>query len=339
MGDPNPLWREPAYARTTRWGSVIAPPTFNRAIAETNYFEDPPPQIRGWNPFFGGTKHTYFRVIRPGDQFRVTDKYLGYEEKTKPGKAYRLFTHTAQRSYINQRDEVVCVTTANEIIQAAYPGDMKPKPEAEKAEPKAPHHYTKEELDMIHQAYDEELEGKWRRGSDVLYWEDVSVGEELRPVIKGPLDVADSAAFGWLISMNFLGAFAVKWQYLRNDLARCPIDPETGEYQHVISWHYSDKIARQMGVARAHSFGAQNEANLAHVITNWMGDDGFVTQLEVRHRAIKFFGDMNYIKGKVTKKYVENGEHLVDLEVWGENQDAVVNTTGKATVKLVSRED
>lgn len=26
VGDPNPLWRDPAYARSTRWGGIIAPP-------------------------------------------------------------------------------------------------------------------------------------------------------------------------------------------------------------------------------------------------------------------------------------------------------------------------
>jgi acyl dehydratase len=27
LGDDNPLWRDAEYARTTRWGTIIAPPT------------------------------------------------------------------------------------------------------------------------------------------------------------------------------------------------------------------------------------------------------------------------------------------------------------------------
>ena len=44
-GDPNPLWHDTAYGRTTRWGSMIAPPTLNRVIAETHYFDQPPPLL------------------------------------------------------------------------------------------------------------------------------------------------------------------------------------------------------------------------------------------------------------------------------------------------------
>lgn len=28
MGDPNPLWQDEKYARRTRWGGLIAPPTY-----------------------------------------------------------------------------------------------------------------------------------------------------------------------------------------------------------------------------------------------------------------------------------------------------------------------
>ena len=39
-------------------------------------------------------------------------------------------------------------------------------------------------------------------------------------------------------------------------------------------------------------------------------------------------------RGKVTKKYEENGERLVDLEVWTENPKGKRTTPGTATVKL-----
>jgi hypothetical protein len=39
----------------------------------------------------------------------------------------------------------------------------------------------------------------------------------------------------------------------------------------------------------------------------------------------------------VSRKFVEDGEHLVELSVWGENQDAVVHTKADVVVKLVSK--
>ena len=53
-----------------------------------------------------------------------------------------------------------------------------------------------------------------------------------------------------------------------------------------------------------------------------------------------FFGDMTYVKGKVAKKYIdEDGDHVVLVNVWGENQDGVLHTKTDYVVKLVSREE
>ena len=60
-------------------------------------------------------------------------------------------------------------------------------------------------------------------------------------------------------------------------------------------------------------------------------------KLALQHRRTRFFGDMAYIKGKVTGKRIENGEHVVDLDVRMENQDGLITTLGTATVRLISR--
>jgi hypothetical protein len=68
-----------------------------------------------------------------------------------------------------------------------------------------------------------------------------------------------------------------------------------------------------------------------------MGDDGFVKSMDSQDRRMVFFGDMTFVKGQVARKFVEDGEHLVELNVWGENQDGVVHTKSDFIVKLVSR--
>jgi hypothetical protein len=42
-------------------------------------------------------------------------------------------------------------------------------------------------------------------------------------------------------------------------------------------------------------------------------------------------------KGKVIKKYIEGGKHLVDCEIWLENAQGEKTTPGSATVMLPSR--
>ena len=65
-----------------------------------------------------------------------------------------------------------------------------------------------------------------------------------------------------------------------------------------------------------------------------MGDDGFLKSLYCEYRRFNVYGDIQFIKGKVTKKYELNGEHLVDMDAWAENQRGEITAPGKATVIL-----
>ena len=88
----------------------------------------------------------------------------------------------------------------------------------------------------------------------------------------------------------------------------------------------------------ANSAGAQNEMMLTQAVTDWMGDDAFVMSVDSQDRKMVFFGDITYVKGKVTKKYIdEDGQHLIEIEVNGENQDHVVHTRSVYVVKLICK--
>lgn len=337
MGDPDPLYIDPAYGRHTRWGTMIAPPSFARAIGEPGYW---PRQsnLPGWAIFYGGTQYNQYKTIRPGDRFHIIDKYLGYVDKSRPGAIYKLYEHLSERTYLNERDEVMVKAIGNEITTVTYPSDIAKYQQNQYANRKR-RRYTKKELDDLHRHYEDELAGKFRRGENIRYWEDVTVGEAMPTIIKGPLSIGDAVAWMGGCGGAVYGSFAVSWDSLRHDLGHAPVDRETGEYHQAIVWHYLDEIAQQSGLPYAHSFGAQNEANIAHSVANWMGDDGFCTKLYLQHRAVNFFGDMNFVNGKVLKKYVENGQHLVDLDMATTTQDGIVVTKGTVTVRLVSRED
>ena len=56
-----------------------------------------------------------------------------------------------------------------------------------------------------------------------------------------------------------------------------------------------------------------------------------------RLKRFNIVGDTHWMKGKVTKKYIVNGEHLVDIECWGENQRGEITLPGSATVRLPSK--
>lgn len=344
IGDPNPLWRDPCYGRKSRWGSLIFPPVGEVCVAE--YPGWPPmPEIPGWQQHPYGMDRRYFQMMRPGDEFRCVDKEHGIEEV--PGakgmvdeerlKNHRVFLSTMSRAFINQRDEVACVITSHLRSVARYPGEEEAIPD------KKVHRVTQEEMDMYHNAYDEELEGKWRRGNQIRYWEDTQVGEELHPLILGPYDLHDSMSFTMALG-ELCRSYAVKWAFIKNGQAHGAIDSylkdrETGA-EVAGARHYLDWAAQETDrVPLWFNFDCQMEANLAHLVTNWMGDDAWVRKLQYKWSGRKYHGDLAFINGKVVKKYIANGEHLVDIEATDDDQDGVRSRACLATVRLVSKEN
>jgi hypothetical protein len=333
MGNPDPMYTDPDYGKYTRYASMIAPPTF------INRFGGSPPRLNGpdfpgGNEFEGGESFDYSmnRVVKPGDQIHTVIKYLGYTEKTNPAKLYRLFLLQSETTCFNQRQEIVCKMGGKAMFQLTYPGDIEAMgSDMFKGREKKPH-FSKEELNKLHAWYDDELAGKHRQGAEILYWEDVKEGAEMPMVWEGPLQITD-------VPMGGMGAFACGWAGVSKELDRALIDPETGEYQGGVVWHYNDAMAQVAGLPRAQGFGGQSQSGLAHLVCNWMGDDGWVKRFDAQMRGVRLYGDMMYIRGNVGRKYIEDGEHVVDLDFRGETQDGVLIAKGSATVKLISRED
>jgi acyl dehydratase len=331
IGDTNPLWRSEEYAKNTRYGGIIAPPRFLDCIAPPSGMGMGFPNfgVPGMNPLNRGSNHKWFKVVRAGDEFTVEDRYSGVKEVTKKDRPMpRLFLFGGQRKYINQRDEVVAIVEGGAIVVGSGP-DLKGTDPAFAGIKR--HQYTKEEFEEIDRAYDAEK----RLGVEVRYWEDVNEGDDLPPLVKGPLTVMDSVAF--FHAIGYTTAFRVTNLLLREQPGWGVIDPETNAPYPVAGIHVSDANARAQGVPYAVGFSAQLEGNVAHLITNWMGDDGFLKILDCQIRRIWIVGDMLWLKGNVVKKYIEDGEHLVDLKVWAENQDHITILPATATVRLVSR--
>jgi hypothetical protein len=58
---------------------------------------------------------------------------------------------------------------------------------------------------------------------------------------------------------------------------------------------------------------------------------------ENKMKAMWYFEETSWIKGKVAKKYVGVNEHLVDLDLHIETQSGFIYMTGIATVRLPTR--
>ena len=146
-----------------------------------------------------------------------------------------------------------------------------------------------------------------------LYWENVEVGGEVTPLSK-------------IATTRML----VKWAGASGDFN--PL-------------HYDAAFAALQGVGSPIVHGALKRQWLVQLMTDWMGEQGTLKKFACSYRAMDWprkmatpmtpeEGETWQCKGKVTKKYTEESQHLVDCEIWIENGKGEVTTPGTATVIL-----
>ena len=80
--------------------------------------------------------------------------------------------------------------------------------------------------------------------------------------------------------------------------------------------------------------GRMKYASLGELVSNWLAHEGRIRTIACQYRGMDMRAATFTCKGVVTAKRAENGEKLVDLEVWTENEKGQKTTPGTATVIL-----
>ena len=112
IGDDNPLFNDEVEARKSRYGGLIAPPTFLRSI--TSVRPALPFNLALNRVLDGGSDWEYFEPVRAGDRITTTAKITDLSERT--GRLGVMFISTTVITYRNQLDQVVA-TQANTSIR------------------------------------------------------------------------------------------------------------------------------------------------------------------------------------------------------------------------------
>lgn len=326
IGDLNPLYRELEHGRLSRHGSQLAHPMFLMAFGWIGRTRWGLPGVHG---FYAGNDWELFRHIRPGDRVTAIERVVGVEEKESKFSG-RLVLQYVEASYCNQRGELLA-----RGLGWCTRHERKAARDAGKYKDVKPYEYTPEEFERIDDAVLNE--DRRIRGNNVRYFEDVQVGEELPPIVRGPLSLMDTMGFlvgcgrGHTHGVVLKAAMKHPGHFFRN--------PEAGggvEYTGI--GHHRDSVAKEVGVPGTYDYGPQRSAWMCSLVTNWMGDAAFLKRVRSEMRRFNTMGDSTWCKGKVIRKYVKDGHALVDLEIWGENQRGELTTPGLATVVLPSRD-
>ena len=137
-----------------------------------------------------------------------------------------------------------------------------------------PASYTDADIEEIDRIYaQEEVPGAEKR-----WWEDVEVGEELRPMVKGPLTVTEIIAFhagGYGFVPYGLRSSPGGLQEPDPHPALLHQERDGRARRCTQRLHWDSAWAQAIGNPMAYDYGVMRQSWFQHHVTDWMGDDGW----------------------------------------------------------------
>ncbi len=329
IGDDNPLWCDPGYAQASRWGGLIALPSF--LFTTSRIISGYVGGLPGVHAMWAGADWSWHRAVRRNDaittEARLKDLVL--HETRFAGRAVQQIYHV---NFFNQDGETVaeadswCFRTDRDIAreEGTKYAEVKARP---------PRRYSEAELARHFQLYHDEKV----RGAVPRYWEDVAEGEALPTMAKGPMTVTGFIAFaqGW--GGLYIRANRLAWKQVhahpglgianRFGIPDCP--------ERV---HWEPEFAHMVGAPGAYDYGPERCSWLTHHLTDWMGDDGFLRRASCKIRRHNPEGDLLTVTGKVTRKFVDDGRRLVEVSQEAHNQNGELSVLGSGLVELPTKQ-
>lgn len=327
IGDDNPLWCDPEYAKKTKFGDIVALPSF--LFTNSRIVSGYCGGLSGVHAMWAGADWTWYKPVLRNDVI-TTEAYLKdlVEHQTKfAGRAFQQIYHV---DFFNQHGEKVAEADSwvfrTDRDEARERGTKYTEARG-RVEP-----FTDEQLAEWGKLYgNEEI-----RGAEKRYWEDVSEGEELPRMMKGPMTVTGFICYaqGWGGLYIRANKLAWKMQQAHPGLGiknrfNVPDCPERV--------HWDEAFALEVGAPGAYDYGPERCSWLTHHVTNWMGDDGHLFKSKCEIRRHNPDGDVIFIDGTVTRKWQENGKNYVEIKQTAKTHRDELSAHGYSVVELPSR--
>ncbi len=318
IDDDNPLWVDPDYAAKTPHKKLLAPPAFFVSVLYPILHGAP--MAAPLSSLIGGVEFEWFKPVYEGDKLRASSVQKEMFEKTNKAGRKLIFV-IGEFTYWNGEDEVVAratgtmIRTLQEGTSLLYDREIS--------------YYDEAAMEEIEAAYRAEE----RRGGETRYWEDVSVGDEVPAILRGPLTIGDMVAWNAALGPSYK---AGRLGYL--DILKAPhnavITPKIGIPVKNSQQHEDFTLAAGRGMPGPFDNGVMRFAWSTPFITNWMGDDGFLKRLNCQVRKPMIYGDTIRYTGKVKEK--GDGDS-VTIEFTGVNQLGETASAGDSEVILPAK--
>nr|EJI98464.1 hypothetical protein JVH1_4047 [Rhodococcus sp. JVH1] len=327
IGDINPLWTDADHGRRSDYGAPVAPPSFSIGCFSGIQFGWP-----GLGAFHCATQMDLVAPIYWNDKISSTCRYDGFTGPRPSNFAGKMVTDTFTNNYVNHLGQDVAEIRWQVVNYERGAARSKSK----KRDIQVPHRWTVEEIEDV----ERRVLAEKPRGENPLWWEDVTIGDAVSTMTKGPIGLTDEVAFvaggGAPIPRLKANASAAL------DYAAHPAwafrDPVTKAREPIYSVHYNQAAANAMGVAYQYDVGFQRQCWQILALTHWCGDNAWVKHVTAEYRGFVYLGDVIELGGSVTGKRVdEDGEYIVELETYARNQRGDNVMPGTAVVALPSR--
>jgi acyl dehydratase len=345
IGDINPLWTDPDYARHSPYGAPVAPPSFVIGCFSGIQFGWP-----GLGAFHSQSHLQFERPVYWGDTVESSCVYQGFDGPAPSTFAGRSVTDHFRNAYANQRDEQIATIEWDVINfergrasarqaaagQAAAVGAGTGSSDRRRPEPVLPHPWTEGEVAAI----EKRVLAERPRGAEPRYWDEVRAGDELDVVTKGPIGLTDEIAFvaGGGTPIPRLKAHAAALHDYAAHPAWAFRDPVTGAREPIYSVHYNLQAARAMSVAFQYDVGFQRQCWQIHHLTHWAGDHAWLKEVRAQYRRFVYLSDVVELRGVVTGTRIDDdGDHVADIETCAVNQRGENVMPGTAVVALPAR--
>ena len=158
--------------------------------------------------------------------------------------------------------------------------------------------YTPAELSKI----EETIIGEESRGYLPRHWEGVSVGDSVGVITKGPLSIMDIVAW----CAGTMGSPDGQQGYSSGGL-----DDQTATGPQLAAW-------------------------IIHLLTNWMGDGGFLHTLSVNFSGLPSLGSTTTISGNVSSVFTNKNKSFCEIDITCLLQNGEEIANGNALIQLPS---
>ena len=321
VGDYNPLWRDEAHARASRFGMITAPPPFLYSVTlgvvagETGAIDRRRVSTQYLPVNYAGAEIDFVRPIWLNDRITASEQ-VGETIRKRSRRIGPINFNTGLVTFTNQRQEVVA-TIKTTMVRYENTGHTLEYDRTAKGEGGT-------EVEPVVESADPLVWERERRGAETRYFEDVAEGEAIPSLKKGTYSVTEL----FLFTHGVLGT---------GRSSRLALAAEGSADLGGGGRFDSEHAQKRRNMPGQFDYGPQRVCWLSQIVTDWMGDDGVLKKLNASIRHPNVVGDTNTVHGEVTRKWVDDREHLVEVQVRNVNQSGLPTALGTAVVALPSR--